>query len=143
MKIWKVLPVFTLAGALLLHAVPVSAHGTSPCRDDVKRLCGEDRYSRAGIAACLKEHNSDLSPACHAHVAAKTARVDKFHQACGADVEKICPTADRGRKTLWCLHDHESDLSQPCKDEIAALRQHHNEQHHQGDMHPDADGTKS
>lgn len=144
MKMWKMLPVFTLAaGALWLQPAPAAAHGMSPCRDDVKRLCGEDRYSRAGIAACLKEHTSDLSPACQAHVAAKTARIEQFQQACSADVEKVCPTADRGPKTFWCLHDHESDLSQPCKDELAALREQHHGKCHHGDKQPDTDQTES
>ena len=142
MKMWKVLPVFTLAGALWLQPAPASAHGMSPCRDDVKRLCGEDKYSRAGIAACLEQHNSDLSPACQEHVAAKMARREKFRQACGADADKLCPNADPGRKTIWCLSDHDSDLSPTCKDEIATIREHHYGKCH-GDKQPAADGTQS
>lgn len=134
MKTWKLFAALVLGGALWLQATPAAAHRTRPCRDDVQRLCGDDQYSRAGIASCLERHVSELDPACLERFTKTTARIDAFHQACGADVQSLCPTADWGRKTFQCLRDHESNLSQPCKDKIAEIRERHHDKchHHKG-----------
>ena len=142
MKTWNRLALLALAGALWLPAAPAAAHGMGPCRDDVKRLCGQDQYSRAGIAACLEQHSSELSADCQKRYTKMKARIEEFHQACGTDAQKLCPTADRGLKTFRCLKDHETDLSQPCKDEIAAVRERRQERHHHGDG-GSADPSKS
>jgi hypothetical protein len=130
MKTWKTIPLVALAGALWLQPAAAAAHGhggMGACRDDVKKLCGEDQYSRAGIAACLEQHSSELSADCQKRYTKMKARIEEFHQACNADAQKLCPTADKGMKTFRCLRDHETDLSQPCKDEIAEVRERHQE----------------
>ena len=123
MKIPRAFPLLAIAGALFFQAAPAAAHGMRVCRDDVQRLCGDEQYSRAGIAACLERHTSELSPACATRYTAMKAKKAAFEKACGADVQKVCATADRGKKTFRCLRDHESALSSTCKEELASLRE--------------------
>lgn len=144
MKTWKMVPLFALAGALWLQPAAAVAHGghMGACRDDVKKLCGDDQYSRDGIAACLEQHASELSPECQKRYTKMKARIEAFHQACGADAQKLCATADKGRKTFRCLHDHESDLSQGCKAQIAEMRERH-EERKERHQNRDSDAGKS
>lgn len=42
--------------------------------------------------------------------------IGKFRQACAADVQKFCATAEKGRgKMRACLDSHAADLSAPCQ----------------------------
>ena len=137
MKSWKVIPLLAFAGVIWIQAASASAHGMSPCQDDVKRLCGDAQYSRSGIAACLDEHASELSPACAEHVAKEKAHREQFDQACSADTEKLCAGADRGWQTYRCLRDHSADLSPACKDQLAgADKAHHHRPHHEAEPLP-------
>ena len=48
--------------------------------------------------------------------AAREAAVAKFRQACGADVQKFCQTAEKGRGAMRaCLESHATELSDSCK----------------------------
>lgn len=60
------------------------------------------------------------APAATSAPAAQSAPVEtavaKFRQACAADVQKFCATAEKGRgKMRACLDSHANDLSASCQ----------------------------
>lgn len=52
-----------------------------------------------------------------------TARKEQAREglrvACAADVQKLCPNAERGKELRTCLRDKAAELSEACKDAIA------------------------
>ena len=147
MKMFRIVAPLALVGALSAYAAVAGAHGDRAhgdhvCRADVERLCGEARYNRGAIADCLDQHAADLSPDCQKRVAMMKARMEQFHQACDADLQKLCATADRGPSTFRCLRDHGGDLSEACKSELAEARTHHRHGKH-GDGAPPRAGAPS
>ena len=62
----KIIPVAALAAVMGLFAAGAYAHsmGGSRCGADIKRLCHKTPAKQ--VASCLKQHMSELSPACKA-----------------------------------------------------------------------------
>lgn len=63
------LPVFA-AGAALADDAPTGEHSgagprSRPCRGDLQQFCADVERGGGRIVACLKEHEAQLSPACH------------------------------------------------------------------------------
>ena len=53
---------------------------------------------------------------------AKDAARTNFRAACGADIQRLCPTAERGKEMRACLQANQTKLSDACKATIAAGR---------------------
>jgi len=113
----KALSIAVALGSALLLAAP-GAHAApsalaKACAKDVKSVCSEVKPDR--LAACMKEHFSDLSTDCQiAYV--KTAAVGR---ACKTDIKKLCADAKTSKSKTECLKSHTADLSGGCKDALA------------------------
>lgn len=104
----------TLATAMLAiaFATPAVARETSPiaqaCRDDYAKHCKSVQPGGGRIAACLKQHESELAPACQATMGTISE--------CSEQVKKICGTAANDRNGLReCLKAHASEFSASCR----------------------------
>ncbi len=96
------------------------------CIDDSERFCPDAGGGRREIAACLQEHQGELSEACRTSLAERQgrreARMEEVRGACGADVEAHCPDTEPGRERGRCLRDHASELSEACRETLAKHR---------------------
>jgi hypothetical protein len=98
-----------------------AAQNARPCAEDAAKLCQGMQPGGGRVAKCLKEHSSELSPACKdsmvkARAKAK-ARAKSFKQACGQDARKFCKDEKRGGgRIMKCLAQHQGELSPACKD---------------------------
>jgi hypothetical protein len=88
------------------------AQAPHPCMADAKKLCPGVAPGEGRVAACLKQHEGQLSPEC-------IARRDEFHeeaQACGAAEEKLCPDTPPGLARSSCVRERLEQLSAQCRD---------------------------
>jgi hypothetical protein len=86
------------------------------CKPDVEKFCQGIKPGDGRIAACLKSHDSELAPACHQIVDRVDTAIHEVHEACKADVEKLCQGVQPGGGRIRaCLKSHEADLSEGCK----------------------------
>jgi len=102
------------AGSVANAAQPKGA-----CAEDIKKLCADAKPGAGGIAACLKQHEADLSAGCKTHQDNMNKKAEAFNAACGEDMKKHCPDAKPGKGLMACLHGKEAELSQACKDMLA------------------------
>ncbi len=110
-----------LAGVFCLSmAAGVSAEQNArPCVEDAAKLCKGVQQGEGRVARCLKEHSSELSPACKENIGKMKERVHDFRQACKDDMAKLCKnTKPGGGKVLQCLKHHEGELSPGCKEQL-------------------------
>jgi hypothetical protein len=85
--------------------LPTSVFAKSNCSGDIEKFCADKEKSQ--IAACLDEHQSELSAACQAAREASKACVD--------DVKKFCPDAAKPKDRNACMDQHKDELSPACK----------------------------
>jgi hypothetical protein len=76
---------FFAAGAALADDASTGEHSgagprSRPCRGDLQQFCADVQRGGGRILACLKEHEAQLSPACHDALAAH----EKAHPNAGA-----------------------------------------------------------
>lgn len=98
-----------------------AAQNARPCAEDAAKLCQGMQPSGGRVAKCLKEHSSELSPACKDSMAKTKARAKakakSFKQACGEDARKFCRDEKRGGgRIVKCLALHQDELSPACKE---------------------------
>ena len=109
-----------VAGTATLGSIANAAMQKGACAEDIKNLCADAKPGAGGVAACLKQHDAELSAACKAHqddVRKKAAaKAEAFNAACGEDMKKLCPDAKHGRGLMACLHGKDADLTPTCKD---------------------------
>jgi Cysteine rich repeat len=115
----KALSIGAALGAALLLASPGAYAAPSAlaraCAKDVKSVCGDVKPGGGKLAACMKEHFSDLSTDCQiAYI--KVAAVGR---ACKADVKKFCADVKLQNAKAACLKSHAADLSEGCKNAMA------------------------
>ncbi len=71
------------------------------------------------MAKCLKEHSSELSPACKDNIAKAKEKVKDFKQACKDDAKNLCKGVKQGGgRIVQCLKQHEGELSPACKEQM-------------------------
>jgi hypothetical protein len=107
-----------LAGVFCLAiATGASAEETArPCKEDAAKLCKDVKPGGGAVAKCLKEHSSELSPACKANMEHAQKRVHEFKEACNEDAKKLCKDVKPGEgRVVQCLKKHESELTPACK----------------------------
>ncbi|MGA7742147.1 MAG: cysteine rich repeat-containing protein [Polyangia bacterium] len=116
--------------ALSLFVLPFSARAEDACRPDVERLCKDIPPGGGRIIACLKSHESNLSPACKEKLVAEEAKIEKIKEACQPDADKFCNgIKPGGGRIAACLKSHESELAAACQKLVerveAAVREVH------------------
>jgi hypothetical protein len=96
-----------------------------PCKDDVAKFCkgvGAEG-GRFRFAACLTQHERELSPACLKHVSLVRAKVKDLRAACHADAVRLCKGEKRARgEMLACLERHEAEVAPACKGALAQVK---------------------
>jgi hypothetical protein len=85
----------------LLLALLLAQAAEHPCMEDAKRLCPGVQSGQGRIAACLKEHQAEMSPACKARI----AEFREGAQACQADAQKLCPGTKPGKERSACMRE--------------------------------------
>lgn len=110
-----------LAGVFCLAiAAGASAEDVDrPCKADAEKLCNGVQPGGGNVARCLKEHSSELSPACKDNIAKAKEKAREFKEACKDDAHKLCKGVQPGGgRILQCLNQHESELSPACKEQM-------------------------
>jgi len=108
-----------LAGVFCLAmATGASAEQNArPCAEDAAKLCQGMQPGGGRVAKCLKEHSSELSPACKKNIAKAKRKAREFKEACKDDAKKLCKDEKRGGgRIVKCLAQHEDELSPACKE---------------------------
>lgn len=108
-----------LAGmfCLAIATGATAAQNAKPCAEDAAKFCQGMQPGGGRVAKCLKEHASDLSPACKDSMANARAKAKSFREACGEDARKFCRDEKRGGgRIMKCLAQHQDELAPACKD---------------------------
>ena len=94
-----------------------AAQNARPCAEDAAKLCQGMQPGGGGVAKCLKEHSSELSPECKGSMAKMKGKAKSFKRACGQDARKFCRDEKRGGgRIVKCLTQHQDELSPACKE---------------------------
>jgi hypothetical protein len=92
------------------------------CKDDVDKFCKDTKPGSGAIAACLKQHEADLSDACRKEtgkMAEHKSMMQDVKTACKEDAAKLCPDMKPGEgKISACLKSHSTELSPDCTSAI-------------------------
>lgn len=101
------------------------------CRADMKALCAGVERKGGGRMKCLVENKAKASAECQAVMATMQQRMGKgaakearkqVRQACQADVQSVCATAEKGRGgVMRCLRENEAKVSPTCAQALASL----------------------
>ena len=110
------LMLFAATGAL---AQGKGGKGEGPCAEDTKKFCPGMQPGGGRIARCMKQHESELSPACQENIKKAEQRLKEFSDECKADAEKFCKgIRPGGGRILACLKSHQSELAPACAAEF-------------------------
>ena len=121
--VWIALGVTMLA---FYSLAPVAFAQEGPCAADVKKFCKDVQPGGGRIVQCMKQHESDLSQACKDHGKTVKAELEKAHEACKGDVEKLCKDVKPGDgRILHCLKEHEQQVSSGCKNTLQEAKSKH------------------
>jgi Cysteine rich repeat len=108
-----------LAAALAPAALAQAAKGEGPCAEDAKKFCAGMQPGGGRIAKCMKEHETELSPACQSRMAAAKERLEQVKEECKGDAEKFCNGIKPGKgRILSCLKSHQAELAPACAAEF-------------------------
>jgi len=111
--------ILPLGAALLLVAgtTATAQPRPRPCAADIKAYCTDVVPGEGRIAACIKEHIGDFSPACKARL----VRAIVTTRECAADVKGQCTgTGPANKEATACLGEVLPKLSNLCKIAILA-----------------------
>lgn len=107
-----------LLGVALLFVAGTTATAQlrpRPCAADIKVYCTDIVPGEGRVAACIKEHIGDFSPACKARL----IRAIVTTRECAADVKGQCTgTGHTSKEVTACLREALPNLSNPCKTAI-------------------------
>jgi hypothetical protein len=91
----------------------------SPCTADAKKLCPDTAPGSGRLRTCLREHASELSPACKAQIGDARRATGVFMSVCRADVSRYCKDVPPGGgRLLTCLQAKETSLSPECREAL-------------------------
>lgn len=100
------------------------AHGA--CKSDVQKLCKGVESGGGRIAACLKQHEAELSAGCKKRIAEAQEEGRELAQACKGDAEALCKDVQPGQgRVMRCLVEHKDKLSAACQQELAEAESRH------------------
>jgi hypothetical protein len=107
-----------LLGVALLYVTGTTATAQPrprPCAADIKAYCTDIKPGEGRVAACIKEHIGDFSPACKGRLIAAIVTT----RECAADVKGQCTgTRHTSKEVTACLREALPNLSNLCKTAI-------------------------
>jgi hypothetical protein len=104
---------------VFFYSQPVNGQTRGTCADDVAKFCKGVQPGGGRLVKCLKDHESELSPACSASHEQAKAGAKEAHEACADDVQKLCKDVQPGKgRIVRCLKDHSKSLSTECRDKL-------------------------
>ena len=96
-----------------------------PCLLDIQKFCANAAAGQGGIQACLKSHETDLSPDCKGHIDGLRKTAKHLATVCIWDIERFCGSvAPGGGRIVACLKQNKDDLSPLCQAEFAKAAHH-------------------
>jgi hypothetical protein len=113
----QMLRILSVGVACTFLLVTSATAQTGACAADIKKTCSSIEPGNLRIAACVKEHLTDLSDVCKARLADLAAA----RRACRADVETQCGTVSRRIQKVACIKDALGKLGDDCKAAISAV----------------------
>ena len=94
-------------GLLIGASTPFAADAPGgACRDDAKKYCASVQPGGGRVMGCLKDKQSELSPACQAALPVMERCAQEVKSACGA-------TGKRGLRE--CLRSQSEKISPECR----------------------------
>lgn len=100
--------------------------GRGACKSDVQKLCKGVEPGGGRIAACLKQHEAELSAECKKRIAEAREEGREIAQACKGDAQALCKDVQPGQgRVMRCLVDHKDKLSAACQQELAEAESRH------------------
>lgn len=115
-----------LAALLAVNASTTLAQDAPPtvaqaCKADRQKFCADMKPGDGKLAACMKQHEAELSPEC---AAARKELADarrNIRLSCKADTDKFCADAARQPGGLVkCLEGHASEIGEACAEALKA-----------------------
>ena len=117
-----------LAASLIGFSGAHAAERENPraCHADLQKFCKGVQPGGGRIAACLKQHEPDLSAGCRQRIAEAKEEGKELAAACKPDAEKLCPGVQPGQgRVADCLKQHQDQLSGACREKIAEAQRRH------------------
>ena len=109
--------------AALALLLPSLASASTPCTDDIKRLCADVERGEGRIGKCLRENQAEVKDTCKAFRKKAARMKGKRAAACKDDVAKFCKDVARGeRRIAQCLTENKASLSEGCAAHVPGKR---------------------
>jgi len=107
-------------------AHPGAEHrNAGPCRDDMKKYCGDIKPGDGRMKHCVEENQSKFTPACQQDMAKHRERAEAKHKACEPDMQKFCKDIKPGDgRMVQCLGQHRAELSPACAKDLPSKPRH-------------------
>jgi len=93
------------------------------CAADFQKYCAGTPAAGGQRLKCLEDNKDKLSDACRSGLAAVSQAGATMREACGPDIQKLCPSADSPGARMRCITDNKDKLSDACKSAMAAVPQ--------------------
>ena len=120
----KVSAGFLICLAILVMWSGAFAQEEGPCAGDLAKFCGNIKPGEGRRAACLKQNEAQLSPACKVHLVQVGEAVKEAHEACEDDIMMYCAGVQSGGgRIMQCLKANKSHLSHKCKVKLFEAKQ--------------------
>ncbi len=118
------LAVFVFAMIIVSAWQPVYAQEQNfACAEEIEQYCKDVKPGGGRLLACLKEHESDLSPTCREKVAELEKMIKEAVQTCAADIERYCKGIQPGEgRIAKCLKEHIEEISPDCREKVHGIR---------------------
>lgn len=99
-------PLLLALGLLMGASTAFAADAPGACRDDAKKFCTSVQPGGGRVMGCLKDKQSELSPACQAALPVMERCAQEVKSACGA-------AGKRGMRE--CLRSQADKISPECR----------------------------
>jgi hypothetical protein len=115
----------TILAALLMVPASFAVAQEPPgkaCKADREKLCPGIKAGDGKLAACMKEHEAEISAECKAARDASRDARKNVRANCKEDTKKFCATAQKDQGgAMKCLQSHASEVSEPCASALKAM----------------------
>lgn len=93
------------------------------CQADIEKFCPDVKPGGGALAACLRKHESSLSPECKELGKKVKAKMQNFAKACGDDIKTHCNGVKPGGGRIYgCLKQHEAELGATCQEQMKSAK---------------------